>query len=109
MMFDNFISSYFQDLHLHVSAIPSLHVLGLKLVKDIEFDDSKFCRIVEDPFLYQHGLKKLFCICNKNFTINCVCLNLQFYKPICFPYNQENLILTPELLLDYGLVHQIVC
>ena len=47
-----FISSYLQDLHIYLSVIPGLRVLGLKLVKDMEFDNSKSCRIVEDPILY---------------------------------------------------------
>ena len=96
-----FISSYLQDLHLHVP--------GLKLVKDFKFGDSKFCRIVEDPLLYQQSLKQMFYKCNINFMISRVCFNFQIYKPICLPYNHEELILTPELLLDYGLVHQVVC
>ena len=52
-----FIFSYLQDLHLYVLDISGLHVLGLNLVKDIEFNDSKFCRIVKDSLLYQQGLK----------------------------------------------------
>ena len=47
-----FISSYLQDLHIYLSVIPGRRVLGLKLVKDMEFDNSKSCRIVEDPILY---------------------------------------------------------
>ena len=104
-----FIFSYLQDLHLYILAILGLHVLDLNLVKDIEFNDSKFCRIVKDFLLYQQGLKQLFCKCNRNLIISHVCLNLQYYKPICLPCNQEDLILTPDLLLDYGIVYQIVC
>ncbi|RVX13238.1 hypothetical protein CK203_017989 [Vitis vinifera] len=104
-----FISSYLQDLHIYLSAIPGLYVPGLKLVKDREFDDSKFCRIVEDPLLYQQGTKQLFYKCKRNFTIGRVCLDLQYYKPICLSFRHDELILTPKSLLDYGLVHQLVC
>ena len=104
-----FISSYLQDLHIYLSAIPGLCVPGLKLVKDREFDDSKFCRIVEDPLLYQQGTKQLFYKCKRNFTIGRVCLDLQYYKPICLSFRHDELILTPKSLLDYGLVHQLVC
>ena len=104
-----FISFYLQNLHLYLLAIPGLHIPSLKLVKDIDFDDSKFCRIVEDPVLYQQGIKHLFCKCNKNFMISRVYLDLHYYKSICFPFKHDELILTPKLLLDYGLVHQIVC
>ena len=41
--------------------------------------------------------------------ISRVYLDLHYYKSICFPYKHDELILTPKLLLDYGLVHQIVC
>ena len=75
----------------------------------MEFHDSKFCRIVEDHLFYQQGNKQLFCKYNMNFTISRVCLDLQYYKPINISFKNEELILYPELLLDYGLVHQIVC
>ena len=75
----------------------------------MEFHDSKFCRIVEDHLFYQQGNKQLFCKYNMNFTINRVCLDLQYYKLINISFKNEELILSPELLLDYGLVHQIVC
>ena len=104
-----FISSYLQDLHIYLSIIPGLHVLGLKLVKDMEFDNSKFYQIVEDPFLYQQSSKQLFCKCNRNFMISWVCLDLQYYRPISLSFKGEDLILTLELFLDYGLVHQLVC
>ena len=65
-----FISSYLQDLHIYLSVVLGLRVPGLKLVKDMEFDNSKLCRIVEDPLLYQQGSKQLFCKYNNNFTIS---------------------------------------
>ena len=71
-----FISSYLQDLHIYLSTILGLHVPSLKLVKNMEFDDSKFCRIVEDLLLYQQGTKQLLYKCNRNFTISQVCLDL---------------------------------
>ena len=37
-----------------------------------------------------------------------VCLDLQYYLPISLPFKNKELILTPELLLDYSLVHQII-
>lgn len=104
-----FISTYLQDFHIYLSIIPCLRVPRIKLVKDMEFDDSKFCRIVENPLLYQQGSKQLFYKCNINFTISKVCLDLQYYKPINLFFKNEELILTSNLLLDYGLVHQIVC
>lgn len=36
-----FILAYLQDLHIYLSAIPGLWVLGLNFVKDMEFDNSK--------------------------------------------------------------------
>ena len=104
-----FISSYLQDPHIYLSVVPGLHVPGLKLVKDMEFDNSKFYQIVEDPFLYQQSSKQLFCKCNRNFMISWVCLDLQYYRPISLSFKGEDLILTLELFLDYGLVHQLVC
>ena len=104
-----FISTYLQDFHIYLLAIPGLCISGLKLVKDMKFDNSKFCRIIKDPFLYQQGTKQLFCKCNKNFTISLVCLDLHYYKSICISYREEELIITLMLLLNYGLVHQIVC
>ena len=104
-----FISSYLQDLNIYLLVVLGLCVSSLKLVKDMEFDNSKFCRIVEDPLLYQQGSKQLFYKSNTNFTISQVCLDLQYYKPISLSFRGEDLILTPELLLDYGLVHQLVC
>ena len=68
-----FISSYLQDLHIYLSVVLGLRVPGLKLVKDMEFDNSKLCRIVEDPLIYQQGSKQLFCKYNKNFMISWVC------------------------------------
>ena len=44
-----FISSYLQYLRLYLSTIPSLHIPCLNFVKDMEFDNSKFYRIIEDP------------------------------------------------------------
>ena len=71
-----FISSYLQDLNIYLLVILGLRVPSLKLVKDMEFDNSKFCRIVEDPLLYQQGSKQLFYKSNTNFTISQVCLDL---------------------------------
>ena len=85
-----FISSYLQDPHIYLSVIPSLHVLGLKLVKNMEFDNFKFCQIVEVLLLYQQGSKQLFCKYNGNFTISCACLDLQYYKPISFLLEAKN-------------------
>ena len=90
-------------------AIAGLHVPGLKLVKDMEFDGSKICIFIEEPLLHQQGIRKFVCKCNRNFTINRVCLDLQYYQSINLFFKNEELILTPELLLDYGLVHQLVC
>ena len=71
-----FISAYLQDFHIYLLAILGLRVPSLKLVKDMECHDPKFCRIVEDPLLYQQINKQLFCKCNRNFTISQVCLDL---------------------------------
>ena len=104
-----FISSYLQDLHLYLSTNIGLKVPGLSLVTDKEVDDSKICRMIEEPFQYQQGIKKMICNCNRNFTISRVCLDLQYYSPISIKFKDEDLLLTPEKLLDYGLVHQIIC
>ena len=104
-----FILAYLQDLHIYLSATISLLVPGLKLVMDREFDDSKLCRTIKESIQYQQGIKKILCNCNKNFIISRVCLDLQYYTPISLPFKNEELILTPKLLLDYGLVHQIIC
>ena len=85
-----FISSYLQDPHIYLSVIPSLRVLGLKLVKNMEFDNFKFCQIVEVLLLYQQGSKQLFCKYNGNFTISWACLDLQYYKPISFLLEAKN-------------------
>ena len=45
-----FISSYLQDLHLYLSTNIGLKVPSLSLVTDKEVDDSKICRIIEEPF-----------------------------------------------------------
>ena len=42
-------------------------------------------------------------------TSQSVVLALQYYLPISLCFKNKELILTPELLLDYGLVHQIIC
>ncbi|KAL6340409.1 hypothetical protein AAG906_006065 [Vitis piasezkii] len=104
-----FISSYLQDLHLYLSTNIGLKVPGLSLVTDKEVDDSKICRMIEEPFQYQKGIKELVCNCNRNFTISRVCLDLQYYSPISIKFKGEDLLLTPEKLLDHGLVHQIIC
>ena len=104
-----FISAYLQDLHIYLSATISLLVPGLKLVMDREFDDSKLCRTIKESIQYQQDIKKILCNCNKNFIIGRVYLDLQYYMPISLPFKNEELILTLELLLDYGLVHQIIC
>ena len=104
-----FISSYLQDLHLYLSTNIGLKVPGLSLVTDKEVDDSKICRMIEEPFQYQQGIKKMICNCNRNFTISRVCLDLQYYSPISIKFKGEDLLLTPEKLLDHGLVHQIIC
>ena len=71
-----FISTYLQDLHIYLSAIPGLRIPGLKLVKDMEFDGSKTCRFIDEPLLHQQGIRKFVCNCNRNFTISKVCLDL---------------------------------
>lgn len=73
------------------------------------FDETKFCCLMIDPLSYQQGLKHLFCNRNRNCTISQVYLDLQCYQHITLQYNQEILVLTPKLLLDYSLVYQIVC
>ena len=103
-----FISAYLQDLHIYLSTILGLRVPGLKLVKDMEFDNSKICRSLSEHLLHQQDNKQ-FCNCNRNFTINRVCIDLRYYQPISLAFKNEVLTLTPELLLDYGLVHQRVC
>ena len=100
-----FISVYLQDLHIYLSAIPSFWVPSLKLVKDMEFDDSKFCRIVEDPLLYKQGTKQLFYKCNRIFTINRVCLDLQYYKLISLSFkNDENQTINFGRKIALGLI-----
>ena len=71
-----FILAYLQDLHIYLLATLDLRVLGLKLVKYREFDDSKLCRTIKEPFIYQQGIKQILCKCNRNFTISRVCLDL---------------------------------
>ncbi|KAL6316353.1 hypothetical protein AAG906_017990 [Vitis piasezkii] len=80
-----FISAYLQDLHIYLSAIPGL-----------------------SPLLHQQDNKQL-CNCDRNFTISRVCINLQHYQPINLAFNREVLTLTPEKLLEYGLVYQLIC
>ena len=104
-----FISAYLQDLHIYLSATIGIRIPSLSLVMDREFDDSKLCRTIKDPIQYQQGLKEMSCNCNRNFTISRVCHDLQYYLPIILLFKDQDLILTPELLLDYGLVHQIIC
>ena len=59
-----FISTYLQDLHIYLSAIPGLRIPGLKLVKDMEFDGSKICRFIDEPLLHQQDIRKFVCKCN---------------------------------------------
>ena len=103
-----FISAYLQDLHVHLSAIPGLCVPGLNLIKEMEFDGSKICRNINEPLLHQHNNKQL-CNCNRNFTISRVCIDLQHYQPIDLAFKEEVITLTPEMLLEYGLVYQLIC
>ena len=104
-----FISACLQDLHIYLSTTLGLWVPSLKLVKDREFDNSKFYRTIKDPFLYQQGIKQILCKYNRNFTISRVCLHLQYYLSINLSFKNKELILTLELLLDYALIHQINC
>ena len=71
-----FISMYLQDLHIYLSVIPGLRIPCLKLVKDMELDGSKICRSIDESLLHQESIKKFGCNCNRNFTINRVCLDL---------------------------------
>ena len=103
-----FISAYLQDLHIYLLAIPGLSVPGLNLTKEMEFDGSKICRNCSEPLLHQHDNKQ-FCNCNRNFTISRACIDLQYYQPINLAFKGDVLILTPEMLLDYGLVYQLIC
>ncbi|RVW13217.1 Enzymatic polyprotein [Vitis vinifera] len=103
-----FISAYLQDLHIYLSAIPGLSVPGLNLTKEMEFDGSKLCRNCTEPLLHQQDNKPI-CNCNRNFTISRACIDLQYYQPINLAFKGEVLILTPEKLLDYGLVYQLIC
>ena len=104
-----FISSYLQDLHIYLLTTIGIWVPGLSLVIDKEFDDSKLCRTIKEPIKYQQGIKEMLSNCKRNFPISRVCLDLQYYLPISLPFKNEELILTPKKLLDYGLVHQISC
>ena len=103
-----FISAYLQDLHIYLSAIPGLSVLGLNLIKEMEFDDSKICRNISEPLLHQHDNKHL-CNCNRNFTISRASIDLQHYQPINIAFKGGVITLTPEKLLEYGLVYQLIC
>ena len=95
-----FIYAYLQDLHIYLSVIPGLRIPCLKLVKDMELDGSKICRSIDESLLHQEGIKKFGCNCNRNFTINRVCLDLQYYQPINLSFKNEELILTPELRIS---------
>ena len=55
-----FISAYLQDLHIYLSTTLGLRVPSLKLVKDGEFDDSKFCRIIKILFFTSKELSKFY-------------------------------------------------
>ena len=74
----------------------------------MEFDGSKICRNINEPLLHQHNNKQL-CNCNRNFTISRVCIDLQHYQPIDLAFKEEVITLTPEMLLEYGLVYQLIC
>ena len=73
----------------------------------MEFDGSKLCRSCTEPLLHQQDNKPI-CNCNRNFTISRACIDLQYYQPINLAFKGEVLILTPEILLDYGLVYQLI-
>ena len=103
-----FISAYLQDLHIYLSAIPGLSVPRLNLTKEMEFDCSKLCRNCTEPLLHQHDNKPV-CNCNRNFTISRACIDLQYYQPINLAFKGKVLILTLEMLFDYGLVYQLIC
>lgn len=47
-----FISTYLQDLHHQLSAIPGLFVPRMTLIKEAEFDETKFHRLMIDPLNY---------------------------------------------------------
>ena len=64
-----------------------------------------FAKVVLNRFF----INKPICNCNRNFTISRACIDLQYYQPINLAFNGEVLILTPEKLLDYGLVYQLIC
>ncbi|RVW73467.1 hypothetical protein CK203_057925 [Vitis vinifera] len=66
----------------------------------------RICMSISQLFLHDN---KQLCNCNRNFTISRVCIDLQHYQPINLDFKEEVITLTPETLLEYGLVYQLIC
>ncbi|KAL6327887.1 hypothetical protein AAG906_027285 [Vitis piasezkii] len=91
-----------EPIHLDFSTFDTNPLSVHKSICDLQ------ARNCTEPLLHQHDNKHI-CNCNRNFTISRACIDLQSYQPINLAFKGEVLILTPKMLLDYGLVYQLVC
>ena len=62
----------------------------------------------KNPFFTSKALSKYLAISIGTLQSVGFVIDLEYYLPIILSFKNKDLILTPDLLLDYGLVHQLV-
>ena len=61
-----------------------------------------------DPLCKEIPLERHDCKCTLIHSICKVNINLYSYKPIVIKFNNESIELTPSLLMDYGVLYQLI-
>lgn len=62
----------------------------------------------EKPLCITIPLEKFACQCHLVYSIPLACIDLARYEPLEIQYKSEKIVLTPTLLLAYGLLGQLI-
>lgn len=87
--------------------ILKVNINGLSIIWDTQYKTKDLNCPRKDPLCESFPLERFVCKCRLIYSISSVCINLARYELLEIEYKKEKIVLTPTLLLDYGLLGQV--
>lgn len=98
-----FIQNFLQDIATYQVIHP-----GMTVTWETYYGNKKRQCSKTDPLCQESPLSRSDCKCHLTYSIGRAGINMSLFEDINLKYNGKPLIITPQTLLDYGFLYQIV-
>ena len=83
-------------------------IQGMSFIWHTHYGNTNIECLKLDPLCREIPLERHDCKCALIYSICKANINLDRYRPIVIKFNNESMELTPTLLMDYGLLYQLI-